>query len=155
MGIFPPGTYDLFLTHGWRYTDEWQGLVALLDDYLPGKWRNWSLPWYDTSIDRFSEEGRAQLEKLLRGHIAQASGVVLLPETLDRAEDRMWLDKQLALAERFTKPVIGVLPQNGGQFPEVLAVHVSAIVPRDPTQIIATLDRLLQEKFHRAPSGLR
>ena len=44
MGIFPPGTYDLFLTHGWRYTDEWQGLVALLDDYLPGKWRNWSLP---------------------------------------------------------------------------------------------------------------
>jgi hypothetical protein len=155
MGFFPPGTYDLFLTHGWRYTDEWQGLVALFDEYLPGKWRNWSLPWYDTSIDRYSEEGRAQLEKLLRGHISQASGIVLIPETMDRSEDRVWLDKQLALAARFIKPVIGVLPQNGGQFPNGLATQVSAIVPRDPAQIIATLDRLLQEKFHPISPSLR
>jgi hypothetical protein len=58
----------------------------------------------------------------------------------------MWLDKQLAIAARFTKPVIGVLPQSGGQFPDVLTMHVSAIVSRDPGQIIATLDRLLHEK---------
>jgi hypothetical protein len=146
MGFFPPGTYDLFLTHAWRYTDEWQGLVALLDEYLPGKWRNWSLPWHDTSIDRFSDEGRAQLEKLLRGHITQASGVILLPETRERAEGRLWLEKQLALATQYKKPVIGVLPQSGVPFPDELVVHVSAIVPRDASMIIATLDRLLQEK---------
>ena len=146
MGIFPPGTYDLFLTHGWRYTDEWQGLVALFDDYVPGKWRNWSLPWHDTSIDRYSEDGRAQLEKLLRGHIANASGIVVLPETLDRAEDRIWLDKQLALAARFGKPLIGVLPQDGSPFPDVLAIRVDTIVPRNAPQIIATLDRLIQQR---------
>ena len=150
VGFFPAGTYDLFLTHAWNYTDEWQGLVALLDEYLPGKWRNWSLPWHDTSIDRYSEEGRAHLEKLLRGQIAQASCVILVPETMSRAEGRMWLDKQLALAVHYATPIIGVLPQNGGQFPDELARNVNAIVPRDPCQIIATLDRLLQDAA-RAP----
>jgi hypothetical protein len=147
-GIFPVGTYDLFLTHAWNYTDEWQGLVALMDEYVPGKWRNWSLPWHDTSIDRYSEDGRVQLEKLLRGHIAQASCVILVPETMDRAEGRMWLDKQLALARRYAKPVIGVLPQDGGLFPDELAPSVSAIVPRNASRIIAVLDRLLQETTH-------
>jgi hypothetical protein len=144
MGFFPPGTYDLFLTHAWHYTDEWQGLVALLDAYLPGKWRNWSLPWHDTSIDRFSEEGRVQLEKLLRGHIIQTSGVIVLPETMERAEGRLWLNKQLALATQYKKPIVGVLPQSGGDFPKQLAVHVEAIVPRDAPLIIATLDRLVK-----------
>lgn len=152
MSFFPPGTYDLFLTHSWNYTDEWQGLVALIDDYMPGKWRNWSLPWHDTSIDRYSEEGRVQLEKLLRGQIAHASGVLLLPETMDRAEGRMWLDKQLTLAARYSKPIIGVPPNKGGTFPDELAAHVDAIVPREPGQIIATLNRLLREK-DRAFSG--
>jgi hypothetical protein len=145
MTFFPPGTYDLFLTHSWNYTDEWQGLVALIDECLPGRWRNWSLPWHDTSIDRNSEEGRAQLEKLLRGQIVQASCILLLPETTDRAEGRMWLDKQLALASRCAKPVIGVSAQNGGQFPDELVRHVSAVVPRDASQIIATVNRLLQQ----------
>src|SRR5215831_10479043 len=146
MGFFPAGTYDLFLTHAWNYTDEWQGLVALLDEYLPGKWRNWSLPWHDTSIDRYSEEGRAQLEKLLRGQIAHTSGVLVLPETIARAEGRLWLDKQLALASHYAKPIIGLLPESGDQFPDELVAHVNAIVPRDPSQIIVILDQLLQEK---------
>lgn len=146
MDFFPPGTYDLFLTHAWNYTDEWQGLVALLDDYMPGKWRNWSLPWHDTSIDRYSEEGRAQLENLLRGQIRHASCVLLLPETTDRAEGRLWLDKQLTLALRYAKPVIGVLPHNGGQFPSEMISLVRAVVPRDASLIVAALNRLLGQK---------
>jgi hypothetical protein len=58
----------------------------------------------------------------------------------------LWLEKQLALATQYKKPVIGVLPQSGVPFPDELVVHVSAIVPRDASMIIATLDRLLQEK---------
>ena len=142
MGFFAPGTYDLFLTHAWNYTDEWQGLVALLDEYIPGKWRNWSLPWHDTSIDRFSQRGREQLEKLLRGQIAQASGIIVLPETMDRAEGKLWLEKQLALAREFKKLVLGISPKNGTAFPTELAAFTAVVVPRDAAQIIAALERL-------------
>src|SRR5215831_4433836 len=149
MGFFPAGTYDLFLTHAWNYTDEWQGLVALLDEYLPGKWRNWSLPWHDTSIDRFSEAGRQQLEKLLRGQIAHTAVILMLPETVARAEGRFWLNKELALARQYGKPIIGVLPESGGDFPDELVVCVTTIAERNAARLVAVIDQLLAEKAHR------
>lgn len=144
MPFFPPGTYDLFLTHAWNYTDEWQGLVALLDEYIPGKWRNWSIPWHDTSIDRFSPEGRAQLEKLLDGHISQASVILVLPETRATAYGRTWLEAELRMAARNAKPGIGVLASEGSPFPDNLGGAVAEIVPRDARAIIEAADRLSQ-----------
>jgi hypothetical protein len=143
MGFFRAGTYDLFLTHGWYYTDEWQGMVALIDEYLPGKWRNWSIPWYDTSIDRFSEDGKAALEKLLDGHISMASAILLLPEGGNTSDGRMWLNRQLTIAARCSKPIIGVLSQSNGTFPDHLKNHVSRIVSRDAREIISAVDQLV------------
>ena len=139
MGFFPAGTYDLFLTHAWRYTDEWQGLVALLDAHLPGRWRNWSLPWYDTSIERLSTEGHAELERLLHGQISMASAIVLVPETIGTTEGQTWLDIQLAIAGRYAKPIIGVRPRDGQPFPKELAERVDCVVGRDAGDIIQAL----------------
>ena len=144
MAFFLPGTYDLFLTHAWNYTDEWQEVVALLDARVPGKWRNWSLPWHDTSIDRHSEDGKAQLEQLLHGHISMTSAVLLLPGTGDRAEGRMWLERELALAAQYGKPVIGVLQAGQARFPADLAGRVVAVVARDAAAILAEVDRRLR-----------
>jgi hypothetical protein len=143
MGFFRAGTYDLFLTHAWYYTDEWQGMVALIDEYLPGKWRNWSIPWFDTSIDRFSEDGKATLEKLLHGHISMASAILLLPEAGHTPDGRMWLNKQLTIATRCSKPIIGVLPPSNGTFPDHLKSHVSRIVSRDAREIISAVDQFV------------
>lgn len=144
MGFFPAGTYDLFLTHHWNYTDAWQGLVALLDERLPGKWRNWSIPWHDTSIERYSADGKAQLEKLLHGHISMASAVIVLPETMSTTDGRMWLDKQLTISRHYSKPMIGVFPLDDGPFPEVLKDQVRVIVRRNAVEIIDAVDRLVQ-----------
>jgi len=140
--FFPKGTYDLFLTHGWRYTDSWQALVAAFDEYLAGRWRNWSLPWYDTSIESHTQEGRLQLELLLRGQVSMASAVIVLPEINDRPESRGWLVKELDLAAHYEKPVIGVLAQDGGRFPDELMPQVDEVVRRDPKIIIRAVDRL-------------
>jgi hypothetical protein len=142
MPFFQPGTYDLFLTHSWNYTDEWQMLVATLDEYVPGKWRNWSLPWHDTSIDRHSVAGKAELEKLLHGHISMAAAIILLPETIRTGEGRLWLDKQLQIASEFSKPVIGVHPMNGGSFPDVLVPHTHVLVRRDAQDILQAVRSL-------------
>ena len=154
MGFFPAGTYDLFLTHAWHYTDEWQGLVALLDKHLPGKWRNWSLPWHDTSIERHTPEGKAQLEKLLHGHISMSSAILLLPETRNMPDGNMWLDMQLEIARRYAKPVIGILPTQSEpkwfihrkpEFPEELRPLVREIAGRNAIDIINVVDRLSEK----------
>jgi hypothetical protein len=135
MPFFQAGTYDLFLTHAWYYTDEWQLLVAALDEHLPGKWRNWSLPWHDTSIDRYSVEGKAQLESLLNGHISMTSAIILLPELVKTGEGRFWLEKELQIGSKHSKPVIGVQPLRGDTFPEWLIPKTHRVVARDAGEI--------------------
>jgi hypothetical protein len=151
MSFFPAGTYDLFLTHAWCYTDDWQGLVAMLDEHLPGRWRNWSLPWHDTSIERYTPEGRESLVKLLHGHISMASAVLLLPEIKKLPEGQMWLDKQLEIAVHYSKPIIGVLPQGEvnswffrgkNAFPEDLRSRVQEITARNAIEIIKRVSAL-------------
>lgn len=142
MPFFQADTYDLFLTHSWNYTDEWQMLVATLDDHVPGKWRNWSLPWHDTSIDRSSVRGKAQLEALLDGHISMTSAIILLPETVRTGDGRFWLEKQLQIAAKHSKPVIGVLPMNGDPFPEALIPRTYRLVRRDAREILAAVQAL-------------
>ena len=132
---FQPGTYDLFLTHAWHYTDEWQQLVAILDRHL-GRWRNWSLPWHDTSIDRYTADGKVQLDALLNGHISMTAAVILVPETAKTGDGRFWLNKQLELATKHSKPVIGVMPVSGDPFPESLASSTRTIVRRDAEEIV-------------------
>ena len=141
MSFFPAGTYDLFLTHAWHYTDDWQGLVALLDEYLPGKWRNWSIPWHDTSIERQTEGGKAALEKLLHGHISMTSAILLLPETRTMPEGKLWLEKQLKIGAHYSKPVIGILPHKNSVFPADLRHCVNDIAGRNAREIIETVDR--------------
>jgi hypothetical protein len=151
MGFFPAGTYDLFLTHAWHYTDEWQGIVAMLDDHLKGKWRNWSIPWHDTSIERRTPEGKAALEKLLDGHISMASVILLLPETCNLPDGRMWLNTQLEIGARYSKPIIGIMPHGNPQlapsqkdpaFPEDLSQRADEVVARNADEIMKAVDRL-------------
>jgi hypothetical protein len=146
LGFFPSGTYDLFLTHNWYYTDPWQQLVGMIDDELPGKWRNWSLPWHDTSIERHTEKGKAQLEKLLRGQISMTAMVVVVSENAGTTDGRMWLDIQLRMAGEYAKPVIGVRTADGG-FPDALAPRVQEVVERTAAAIVTAADR------RAAPAG--
>jgi len=154
MGFFPAGTYDLFLTHAWHYTDEWQRVVAALDGYLPGKWRNWSIPWHDTSIERHSAQGKAALEKLLDGHISMSSAILLLPEVRNLPDGAMWLEKQLRIAAHHSKPVIGVVQDENSlrrsllsslgirsNFPVDLRGRVNEVSGRNAAAIIKAVDR--------------
>ena len=142
MAFFQTGTYDLFLTHAWHYIDEWQLLVAILDEHLPGKWRNWSLPWHDTSIDRYTVAGKAQLETLLDGHISMTSVVILVPEIVKTGDGRFWVEKELQIAAKHSKPVVGVLPLNGDPFPAALIPRTNSVVKRDAQEILEAVRAL-------------
>ncbi len=84
-----------------------------------------------------------------------ASAVLLLPETKNQPDGKMWLEKQLQIATRHSKPVIGILPQETSlmksllagigmpsKFPEDLRNRVDEIAARNAADIIKTVDRL-------------
>src|SRR4051812_29149773 len=117
-GFFPAGTYDVFITHGWRYDEPWNKMVALLDQHLDTRWRNWSLPWHDPSIERMTPSGRARVKKLLDGQLQSTGVVFVLQSMVLLGESRVeWIKHQVAVARAAGKPVVGILGEKGENFP--------------------------------------
>ena len=59
-------TYDLFISHSWRYSDEYNRMVELLNEAPSFKWRNYSCPEHDPAIDPDSKEGKKELLEALK-----------------------------------------------------------------------------------------
>ena len=50
--------YDLFLSHAWRYNDDYYKLEKMLKEASLFKWRNYSVPKHDPLIDPNSYAGK-------------------------------------------------------------------------------------------------
>lgn len=134
--------YDLFITHAWRYHDDWTRLSAMLDQ-LPGlAWRNFSLPWHDPAMDPNSEVGGRFIRDFLETQIIPAHGVILLSGVYAIKSARRWLDFEVELARRHAKPVIGVPALDTATVPGEVAALCDATVEWDAAAIIAALDAI-------------
>ena len=133
--------YDLFITHAWRYHDDWTRLVALLDQFLDQSWRNFSVPWYDPALDLNSKIGKNLIYRRLEQQIIPSCGVILLSSVHENKSARTWVEIEVAMARKHEKRIIG-LPAFGrtSMSPEAV-VLVDVVSPWDPTRLIAALTR--------------
>lgn len=127
--FYLPGSYDIFISHSWRYDQEWTDMVALLDDAFGLNWRNWSLPWHDPGLNRFSLEGHAILLETLEGQLSQCGATLVLADVCRAERGPQWLRIQIDLAKKYGCPVIGVGAQKDGSFPDDFRVDMDTIVP--------------------------
>src|SRR5205814_9540882 len=74
-------TYDVFITHAWRYHDDWNRAADVLDGVAGFKWRNFSVPWYDPAMDPNTAVGGRFVRDWLEGQI-QPSNVVLFLDSV-------------------------------------------------------------------------
>ena len=71
--------YDLFITHAWRYHDDWTRVGEMLDKFLGDFWRNFSVPWYDPALDPNTEVGKRLVHRWLEQQIVPTCGVIFCP----------------------------------------------------------------------------
>lgn len=133
--------YDLFITHAWRYHDDWTRLTDLLDQFLDRAWRNFSVPWYDPALDPNTEVGKRLVHHWLEQQIIPSCGVILLSGVHENKSARKWVEIEAEMARRHKKRIIG-LPAFGAvsMSPEA-AAFVDAVCPWDPAQLISALER--------------
>jgi hypothetical protein len=98
--------YDIFLTHAWRYHDDWNRFASLLDSLQSFEWRNFSLPWYDPAFDPRSDVGGKLVRKSLENQVAPVHCVILLNSVYETRSARHWVDLELELAHRHKKPIL-------------------------------------------------
>ena len=101
-------TFNLFISHSWAYSDQYTGLVALLEKRNYFRFRNYSVPINDPIHTAGSV---AELRQAIRQQMAPCSVVLILAGVY--ATYSRWINEEVDLAkEGFSapKPIIAVAP---------------------------------------------
>lgn len=126
-------TYDLFISHAWRYNDEYYRLVEMLQAAPNFKWRNYSVPEHDPLA------GGPQLERQLDGQIRPVNAMIILAGMY--VNHREWIQKEVNLAQRYGKPIIGIKPWGNTVVPLQVSTASKTVVSWNTDSIIDAIRR--------------
>ncbi len=134
--------YDIFITHAWRYHDDWIRLSNLLDAEKSIKWRNFSVPWYDPALDPNTELGAKAIRSWIDGQIRPVIGTVLLDGVYAVKSTRRWLELELELSRNHGKPVVAIPAHGTANVSAEAAALADAVVGWDALEIVRVLREL-------------
>ena len=99
-------TYDLFLSHMWRKTDnsEYYKLESFLKEANNFSWRNYSVPEHDPLGTKTDKE----LREALNRHIRQVNCFLIVSGMY--VNHRKWIIEELEIAKSYGKPIVGIIP---------------------------------------------
>lgn len=132
--------YDIFITHAWRFHDEWTKFSELLDT-MPGlAWRNFSLPWHDPAMSPNTEVGGRFIRSFLESQILPVHVVILLAGVYEIRSARRWVEMEVEMARRHHKPIVGIPAINKDAVPDEVRAMCDAISGwEDGTKLLATI----------------
>src|SRR5690349_5671183 len=114
----------------------------MLDAYDHRAWRNFALPWFDPALNPATEFGSKTLRWNLESQIIPVDAIILLDSVLAQESSRKWIDFEVELARRHSKPIIGV--PGWGQIdgsPDLVQLS-DAVCPWDVGRLFALVDQL-------------
>lgn len=133
--------YDFFITHAWRFHDNWNRMVELLDSYDNLSWRNYSVPWYDPALQLHTESGRRSLREILETQILPAQAIILLSSVYAQSSSRKWLDFEIETARKNRKWIIAVPTWGESEVPQNVQRMADDVACWDVSSILATVDK--------------
>ena len=133
-------SYDLFVTHAWRFHDEWLQFVNLIDQAPGIDWRNFSLPWHDPAMKPNTELGRKFIHSFLENQIIPAQAVILLPGVYAINSARKWIDLEIEFARKHGKLIVGVSLSDEANVPQEVAKLCDDCVGPNATEAIRIID---------------
>ena len=101
-------TYDIFISHAWFYSKGYNRAVELLNGAANFTWRNYSVPKHDPVIDPNTEVGQRKLTKELDEQVRPVNCVLVMAGMY--ASHKFWIQKEIDLAQSYSKPIIGLVP---------------------------------------------
>lgn len=137
--------HDIFITHAWRYHDDWTKLCDLLDKSSGFAWRNFSLPWHDPAMNPNSEVGGAFIRSSLETQIIPAQAVILLAGVYSIKSAQRWLNLEVEFARKHKKPIIAIPALGETGVPDNIISLCDRSVGWDPEAIIAALSDAIDQ----------
>lgn len=101
-------TYDLFISHAWKYGDDYTRLVGLLDGASYFYYRNYSAPSDKPLIPYGTTVPTKEIKEAIERKIKPVNIVIVLSGMY--AAYRDWMKVEIEMAQKYNKPIIGVIP---------------------------------------------
>ena len=145
--------YDIFLTHAWRFHDDWTKFSELIDNTTPEiAWRNFSLPWHDPAMNANTEVGGRFIRGFLESQIIPVHAVVLLAGVYEIKSARRWFDMEIEMAQKHKKPLIGIPAIGEKTIPNEVSSLCDECCEWDAMKLLATIDRIRELPKYSHPN---
>ena len=111
--------YNLFISHSWTYSDEYEKLVRLLDSKPYFVYKNYSVPKNNPIHNAHNDY---QLRAAIRAQIQPASCVLILAGVY--ATYSKWINIEIELAKSMDKRIIAIQPW-GAEKPSIVVKNAA------------------------------
>jgi hypothetical protein len=130
-------SYNLFISHSWTYSDQYEQLLRLLNQDSYFSYKNYSVPKHDPIHNSPSQ---AQLKEAIRSQMANASSVLILAGVY--ATYSKWINIEIDLAKNgFLTPkrVIAIEPWGAERTSQVVKDAADVIVKWQTSSIVKAI----------------
>lgn len=107
-------TYNIFISHAWDYNSDYYRLVEKLNNEPYFYFKNYSVPEHDALKTKTDKE----LEEALYRQIAPVSAVLIIAGMY--YNHRKWIQKEIEIAQFYSKPIIVIKPWGAERLPSEL-----------------------------------
>lgn len=125
--------YRIFISHAWRYDDEYYRLVKMLNEAPLFDWANYSVPRHDrldTATDR-------ELTEALHNQIRPTQVVLILAGMYTTYSK--WIQKEIDIANGYPKPIVGIKPLGSERIPSAVQEAAIEMVGWNTSSIISAI----------------
>ncbi len=123
-------TYDVFISHAWKYNNRYYSLINLLKEYSYFNFRNYSVPEHDPIDFESTNELYNQIDEQIR-----QSGVVLIIAG-KYIKYRKWIKEEIKIAKKYNKPIIAIRPWGADILPSEVEKIADSIVNWQASSIV-------------------
>ncbi len=128
--------YRLFISHKWKYDDDYNRVIEFLDQANNFKCANYSVPRHKAFDDLPVED----LKEELRQQIRPVEVVVILGGMYVSRSD--WIQFEIDYAESLGKPILGIKPWRAKVMPKAVQDAADKIVGWNTSSIVDAIREL-------------
>ncbi|CAA0148364.1 conserved hypothetical protein [Tenacibaculum maritimum] len=132
-------TYDLFLSHAWKYNSDYYRLEGMLKNAPLFTWRNYSVPVHNPLIDPNTPVGKRFLTNELDQQVRPVNCVIILAGMYAAYSE--WIEKEINIANSYNKPIIGVKPWGQERVPLIVQNNAREMVGWNTNTIVSAIRR--------------
>lgn len=136
--------YHLFISHAWKYGDEYNRLVNLLDTAPYFSYRNYSAPEDKPlhNLDATDVRTKSQIMEAIDRKVKLSSCVLVVSGMY--YNHRKWMQYEIETAQRMGRPIIAVRPWGAERTPVEITSVATEIVGWNTNSILDAIRRLIK-----------